>query len=995
MAAWRRGYVLMTSVIAAGSVPLHAQDARAVTPTDEAGTIVVTGSILRRQDAEALPITALTAQTLQDRGVNTVSDALQLLANNGGGNLPVSFTANGAFAAGASAVSLRGLTTSSSLVLIDGLRMAYYPLADDGTRNFVDLNTIPSGIIERIETLKDGGSSTYGADAVAGVVNIIIRKQIKGFEADASSGLSQRGDAAENRVALTFGVGDLADKGFNFYVSGEYERQDALYNRSRGFPFNTANLSSICGKSLGNADAGIAAGATTCANNNIVNGIQADGSFLGLGATTVPVVRPFDPVNQVGAGEWSLLNARAGCGALGVTNLSADQRVADPNNLYGPVLCQQDLVSQYSVISPTIERFGVTARMTANVNDRIQAYAMFTYYQARTHYSGAPQNVQQITTPGSTGVTYDTRNGSSTPLLLPVYVCPQRANCDAVNGVLNPNNPFAAQGLPAQLSYRLADRQTDNTTFSRSYRGALGLSGSFGKDWDFNVQLVGSRSDLTATSLGYIFVQRLLDVVADGTYNFVNPAATPASVSASLTPANIVKSTSELYQAEATLRKPLFDLPGGPLQAGVGASVRYEALDAPSANPDLNGPTNRWFTINPVGAAGSRYVYSGFFEVSAPIISQLNLNFGGRYDSYSSGQKNFAPKVSALFKPVEQVALRGSWSRGFRIPSFSESNGLPTTGFINYSAPAAFQALHGNNSYGQNYNVGLTTIGTPGLQPERARNITGGIVVKPFRGLSLSADYWNIQKTNVIVGANYNTALTAYFAGQPIPAGFTVTPDVPDPQFPGAALRPAFVGYGFVNANRLNVRGIDFAAALNRDIGGGVRLNTSVDATYIIKFTQTFPDGSVQRYDGTLGQYVITSGSGTPKWRGNWQVSLDSDRWNLTSVVYYTSGYENTAEDVGGTRGDCFGSAARVGIPVTFRDGVTPIQCRTKSFAQWDLTGSIKVQDRVTLYANVLNVLDTKPPLDFTTYGGTNYNPAWANGGIVGRFLRVGVRIKI
>ena len=158
---------------------------------------------------------------------------------------------------------------------------------------------------------------------------------------------------------------------------------------------------------------------------------------------------------------------------------------------------------------------------------------------------------------------------------------------------------------------------------------------------------------------------------------------------------------------------------------------------------------------------------------------------------------------------------------------------------------------------------------------------------------------------------------------------------------------------------------------------------------------QTFPDGSIQRYDGTIGPYVITSASGAPKLRGTWQNTVDLGRYSLTGTANYTSGYQGVAEDVGGTRGDCLGSAASTGVPTTYRDGVTPIRCRTKAFIDFDLTGEVRVTDRFSLYANVLNVFDVKPPLDPTTYGGYQYNPAWANAGIIGRYFRMGARFKL
>ena len=149
-----------------------AQDAAPQAAAEPAGeTIVVTGSLLRQVDKLTMsPITTVSAEDLAVRGITTVQQGIQSLSANNGPALTNGFSANGAFAGGASAVSLRGLTTSSTLVLFDGLRAAYYPLADDGTRNFVDLNTIPDAIVERVQVLKDGASATYQRVDEVGVI---------------------------------------------------------------------------------------------------------------------------------------------------------------------------------------------------------------------------------------------------------------------------------------------------------------------------------------------------------------------------------------------------------------------------------------------------------------------------------------------------------------------------------------------------------------------------------------------------------------------------------------------------------------------------------------------------------------------------------------------------------------------------------------------------------------------------------------------------------
>jgi iron complex outermembrane receptor protein len=965
--------------------------------------IVVTGTLFRRTNTETVsPVTVLSAETLQERGINSVDEAILRISSNNAGSMPNAWNAQGNFAQGASGVSLRGLTTNSTLVLFDGLRNAYYPLADDGTRNFVDLNTIPDALIDRIEILRDGASSLYGADAIAGVVNVIIKKQVTGVHLNASSGISQRGDGAEKRIDLTAGIGDLDDQGFNFYVSGEYQRNDPVYNRGRGYPFNTADFSQICGESIGDPEHGIEAGSETCMINGIRNGIQANGDYYGFGTTTVPFARPgtvnpgADPndftqgTTFVPGSRFQMLNPALGCqGLTGITltpeQLNTSLGATAPAN--GQV-CQQDLVAQYGVLQPLTERAGIASRMTARVTDDLEAYAMFNYYQARVAYENAP-NAYRVNIPA--GFLNPSANTAS--LYLPVYVCAAGEDCaTAADRQLNPNNPFAAQGQVARIYGMFGDIENSTETLSRSYRAAAGLQGTINDVWQVSFDITGSRVDLKREERGNIYAARLFEAIGRGTYNFMDPSQNTQADRDFIAPPSIHNSTSEMFMAQASVGRDLFELPGGPLQLGVGASIRYEAIDNPSGNPEVEGqPFERYFVLNGTGFTGSRWVRAGYGEIVAPILDQVEVNLSGRYDNYSSGQDNFSPRAAVKITPIPEIALRGSWSKGFRIPSFAEANGLPTTGYITVAAPPeSFQALHPGTNYDVSYSLGLTSVGTPDLEPEKSRNITIGAIVQPVSWFSATVDYFNIKKTGVIAGADYSPAIGAYYAnnGDCSSVGLTCVAGTPDVNNPDAMPILGRVEYPFQNLNAQKVSGIDFGADARIPLGGGVRLISSVEASYLIKLETEFPDGTTQRYDGTLGPYNITSASGSPKWRGSWQNTLDFGSARLTATAYYTSGYGAEAEDVEGVRGECPSG----GSVAFYEDGVTPVECDVDATFNLDLTGSVDVTDRATFYVNVLNVLDEKPAFDPNTYGGVNYNPAWGQSNIMGRYVRVGVR---
>lgn len=964
--------------------------------------IVVTGSILRQTTAAtASPVTTISAETLDQRGINTIQEGIQRLASNNGPALTNSFSANGAFASGASAVSLRGLSTNSTLILFDGQRAAYYPLADDATRNFVDLNTIQDDIVDRIEVLRDGASSTYGADAIAGVVNVITKKQITGINARAEAGITERGDGANQRLSLTAGFGDLNDQGFNIYASGFYYRQEAIQNKDRPYPYNSANQSGICRDGV--------CGPSIGPNGGSIN--PSTGGYSGFSTTTdrslfatTFFVAPAGATNAGETGRYQILNPSAGCIAgetpytLTPAELAADLRAP-------ATVCQGDLVNQYGVISPNIERWGGTIRGTARINDNTQAYFTANFLQSNVNYTGTPAAIRLN---GPTGINYQrfstaaAAGGANAPgsfvLALPVYVCPlannvpQTCTSTTPGAQLNPNNPFAASGQVARILGRIPNIFQYNETRNRNYRAAAGINGAISSKWNYAVDLVAMRSDLTRTQNGYIYTQNLLNVIADGSYNFINPAANSQAILDYLSPDNINNSNSQLYSGQVSVSGSLFDLPGGPLQVGVGGSIRYESIYAPSSNPDTNGPTQRFFIINAFGTSGSRKVYSGYAELDAPIFDQLDVNASGRYDKYSSGQDAFSPKIGVKFTPFRQLALRGTYSRGFRIPSFGEANALPTTGYANVSAstyPDSFLAQYNCSqanfsacpTYIRTASYGATTLASPNLDPEKSRSFTAGAIFEPIRNVSFTVDYWNIKKTGAITSLSAGPALAAYYAGAAIPAGYTVIPDAASPDFPTARPRPAFVQSQLINANTIRSEGVDFAAS-GRFNFGNVRFTSSLEASYIIDLSTSFPDGSVESYEGTAGNSSLTAGTGTPEWHGNWQNTLEVGPWTLSATAEFFGGYNLSAADLGDTPGNC----GQLG-------GVEFVKCDVPNYVTVDLTTSFKVNDKFTFYVNVLNVLDDLPPIDPITYGANNYNAVQGGTGIFGRSFRAGVKV--
>lgn len=957
-------------------------------------TVTVTGTLIQGNVNITSPLTVVSPDIMDQEGRTTIEDALQNSTLVNGPQVTNSWTANGNFAQGASGASLRALTTNSTLTLFDGMRAAYYPLADDGLRNFVDLNTIPDDIVDRVEILRDGASSRYGADAIAGVINIITKKSFQGMSARAEGGLSSRGDAAEFRTSVTIGTGDLAADHANIYLSGYYIHSDPLAASKRPYPFNTYDWSKVCATNPGLG--------TNCGPNNIQNAIQPDGSFS-LATSTAEMnfmVRPY-AMNAAGTqldltaplGPWQ--KETTNCGPGTAVTLTAAQQAGQ----YPASVCSYDYRKLYGEINPMITRFGLTAHTAFDLSSTWQGWAQANFLQDQVAYFGNPPRFYGNAPTGidfprfSTSANY---TGSAPPapgsevLFLPAS---------------NPYNPFGSLGEAARLDGTDVTRRTYDSTRDRTYRFAADFTGTLFGNVNADIGATAMHVNLFEHGKNYVYIQHLLDLINNGQYNFVDPTKNSAAVNNYLYPDVMNTLTSDEQQIQATLSAPLFKLAGGDFTLAGGGSITHEAVFGPSENPDYNGPTNRYFTLNAFGTSGSRDVYSAYFEINAPVLDWVTINASGRQDSYSSGQANFTPKVGIWAKPIDSVTLKGTYSQGFRIPSFAEANALPTTGYVSNTSKLfnnAYLAQYGCTvatfstacpSYIRQGSYGLTTIASPHLKPEHSRSWVFDATYQPWDELTLDATYYNIRKSGVVDNLNCGAAISAYYAGQPNPtAGCGIVADSPDPSFLTAKPRIAFVNAPLINADVIRTWGMDFGITWDRNLDevedwvgladtlGSVHMTSSANATWIGELATVFPDGSVERYDGTLGNNNLTAGTGTPSWKGIWRTTFSTAMYDFTSTLNWTSGYNVSAMDQGNAYRDC-----------GLNDGSVP--CHINDYFTWDINLQAHLTDSTALYFTVLNVTDNMPPVDtIATYGLTGYNVVVGGDGILGRYFKVGVK---
>jgi iron complex outermembrane receptor protein len=727
----------------------------------------------------------------------------------------------------------------------------------------------------------------------------------------------------------TVGYGDLDKDRFNAYVNFEYQNDEKIQVSQRPFPFNTSDLTSIGGNNPGNGQT-----STTY------------GSIYGAVA----------PINGLGTqvGGFQVL-APGGCGPKGKTTQAPDSN----NSAFTDTYCAQDL-DAYGDDQPSETRYGFYGRFTAQLTPTTTAYFTASCNENRVRVNNAPSQLQQY-------VPYNTST-ITIPALL-------------TGGGLNPNDPFAAQGEDALLSYAFGDIPVSTLEVNHVFRSVLDLKGS-AWGWDYEAAGIVAHSWLNTTIKGYIDYNQLTADIADGAYNFVNPSSNSAAVRAALSPVDAKVSTTDMDAINFQATHGLYELPGGTLNLAVGASFRYEATHDPDLNPLSNGLA-QYNGIGDARTIGNHTVTSAFAELDAPIIKQIDIDIGGRFDHYSDAGNNFSPKIGFKYTPIKQLLLRATYSEGFRAPSFSENGNSFNEGFAYETLPSAYIAAHGGDGYVQPYFIGTAASGNPKLTPEKSQNFTVGAVIQPISSLSVSIDYYHITKTNVIAQGNAALALNPYFAGQPLPAGYSITADTSDPAYPGSLGKPLIVFVPYTNANKIFTDGLDINIHFTHELPYDVRFTSDFNITDILDWNYYQPGQTVLHYVGTESPYNLSSGAGTPQWRWGWQNTVARGPISITANIYYTSKMYMSALDYAGP--GCFSTVTATGKDF-------PASCTVPSFVDVDMTAKYKITDKIEVYLDVMNLMDAKPPLDPINYAGVNYNPTYSQAGIVGRYFKVGMR---
>ncbi|MGF6275739.1 iron complex outermembrane receptor protein [Massilia sp. UYP11] len=932
------GLALAGPVLLALPHPAVAQEAAPV------ARVEITGSNIRRAQAEtASSVLTVNRSDIERSGKTSVAELLQTLAVDNQGSVPMSFGSG--FAAGASGISLRGLGTSSTLVLLNGRRMAPYGLADDGQKVFADLNVIPTDAVERIEILKDGASAIYGSDAIAGVVNIILRRNFQGTSARALIGTGEAGDGQQHNLALAWGIGDLETDRYNVLFNVEYKHTQEIWYRDRG---NRDYIGKVDLRPWGySAQEGFGGTGAITGNNQSGNAINGN----------VRNPDTFDYYNRGNLAGTGFTRTFPGAACSNFTN----HPQGDPGGG-----CLVDSAFLYNQIQPDSEYLTLYSRGTLRLQNNTEAYAEFNLYDSLAQSSTTPNPIAaNVGYPGG-----------------PV------SNAGVQLGAEHPDNPYF--GRPARLRYLPFDvgpRQNDiSSTFVRALFGARGTSGA----WDWDTSLLYSRSKVDSERSGYL--QRdatfaLLDpspenvaaaqanpgyrALPGGTYWRIAESAglnSPA-VYAALSPTISNDAETEIAQVDFKATREIGKLAGGPVGVALGAEFRHESA---WLEPTTGTERGNIIGLGYSAYDGQRNVTGLYGEVLAPVWPGVELTGAMRYDHFTDVGDAWTPKVGVKWTPRRELALRATWAKGFRAPNPAENGQGGLAAFANATDPA--RCALGVQTACSPASVAVITSPNQDLSPERSKSWNIGAIWDPLPRTSFSIDFWNIKRKNEINQEQIDASIAA---GNVARDPSTAVPTIPgDPGAITAVLAQ------YVNSAETEVRGIDLDARQGFGLPNNWgTLTFDVKYTFLDRWERTERDGTTRDYAGTHGNCDVSNCMGTPDHKANLRATWERANWRVSANLNYRGSIDNTF-----FKDDPEGCASQ------FANGDdAPSDCELASFTTVDLVLRWKPQARWEVFGSIQNVFDKQAPLDPLTYGAVSYNPLDYYGAI-GRFFTLGAR---
>ncbi len=1010
-------FATLCGVAAMSGVAQDEPDEEKQPATEQLQTIVVTGSNIRRTDLEAVvPITVLDQDAIEVRNALLPADLLVSLPSVV--NLPENETRLGSSGArGDNAnVNLRNMGATATLILVNGRRLAINPFTA-GLSQAVNINHLPTFGIERIEVLRDGASSIYGSDAVGGVINYVLKRDFEGLEGTLRYGLPEAGGGQSWQGAVNFGAGFAAGRGRFFGTVEALHREQTLLTE-REFSRSSLNVE------------------------------RAPPPFNNFGG-------PFDGRSARGYWPTFRIGTSTANNFFRPVNGTPALTTVAPNRATNPEFFLD--LNEFGFAAPRTTRGNAFLTAEFDFTDRLTAFTEFGLYRSASTMQRQPLALNAPT--------------SDRLLVMPVDspFNPYGSRFFHPTGAPNADGTARLVGTPRTVSFTqmtirdLAAERID--TEADVYRIVGGLRGKIGaSSWEWQtslfynevsgedeafpdvreslLQAAVARTDAGAFNpFGYTFRIANGAVVADQPYT--NPRAVVDSFS------EVFARFARSYIASADLRATgtLFPLWGADVKAAIGAEYRRENLrdvrpPFSGENPASSGldPLNNDFLLHPPrpDVFGEREVTSVYAEVVVPLVTadralpfvdSLELTASARYEDYSDFGETTKPKVGLNWRPASWLMLRGSYNEGFMAPSLAA---LYTSPRWTITAGAGDIDAYRNPYLNEGPYVKRTYFGgNPGLKAQESEGTTYGFVldVPGIDGLSLTADFWNIDRKNLLgqrstaqIDASDTALLQAYtraqiaagvpanqidigsgptYKGDPDVERFPLTPEdraafaaynAANPNNPAAPAGRIFARYQpFLNLASSEHSGVDFGVryAIPRRAWGRLTINS--EWSYLGRSRSVLAPANVAP---TVNDGLYASGAA--KWRSTTHVNWDNGPWNAGLGIYHVGkthdGGATTTEAVYNSLGqpsyiEPFFTAGRT----LYRLVIDPVVTYNLSVGYRFGEGSSSWLRDTRLRLAVSNLTDEPPPLASEAFG---YDPSVSQSLLSGRTWSVEITTR-
>ena len=902
--------------------------------------VSVTGSRIKRVDLEtSQPVFTMDREQIAAQGQTSIGDIIQNISVNGS-SLNSSYNNGGN---GENRVNLRNLGSSRTLVLVNGRRW----VGGTGLGGAVDLNTIPTAAVERIEVLKDGASTIYGSDAIAGVVNIILRQNFDGAEANAYFGQYDKGDGS--RQSYDFTIGSAGER-WHATLGVGYVKEDPVWAGNRkisavptyGALPNTGNSSTTPEGRFG-----------------YYGQVDVDEDGKPVYASTLPDGSAGYFLTGDGGSTWRPYT-------------SADSFNHAPGNL---------------LLTPQ-ERTSVFADAGFSITDNVRFKSTVTYNERKSEQilAAMPITLGRVA-PGT--------NGANIVI-----------SADNIYNNTGRDIDYI-QYRAMETGGRIYKQNVKTYGFNGGLEGDFEIGSRF---WNWEAGMFYGKNDQTDITTGFFNISALRNALgpsfidADGiarcgTSSSVIDGCVPMDMlsgAGSLTP-DMIKyagfTAHDVYGYEqktyyGSIGGELFDLPGGALAFSLGLEHRNESgFDDPDALINSGDTTGNARTAT----SGGYSLDEAYLELAIPLLSGvtgaqlLDFSVATRFSDYSNFGDTTNSKFGFRWKPIHDLMVRGNWSQGFRAPSISELfSGVsdtfenvkdPCAGSVEGVAnPASPASCAGVPRYPQaNSQIRTTVGGNTQLGPETSVSKTLGFVYSPsfVQGLDVSVDWWNIKIEDAIYAQTAQQMLNACYDKGVSSICSLITRD-PTGQIANMQAVPNNVG-------TMEVEGWDVTFGYRLPETRFGSFNFVLDTTYTSSYTIEDP---VTEASNRVGNYLD---------RDNyWRIRSNAlIAWQLgdfganLAARYYSSQVEDCTGSnfTGGATGN-FGllcsNPDKLGV-----GGKPDPQNKIPSVTYTDLSGYWKTPWNGQITIGVNNAFDRDPPKAYTTFA-NSFDPQYE---IPGRFF--------